>query len=396
MTERTTIDVYADLGVRPIINCQGHRTALGGSSPAPEVMAAIEQANQSYVVMSELMESASEYVAEVMGVEAAYITSGCAAALALSAAACIAGKDPEKRGRLPDSTGMKNEIIIQKKQRYGYDRAFTVGGGRLVEAGDGSGCSMEQLESEIGPNTAAIAYLVQPSDGTLVSLEDAVVMAHARGIPVISDAAAQIYPIDDFHAHARSADLVGFGGKFFGAPNATGFLCGKRELVEAAAEHGYMAFQTQADGQRGFGRPMKVDRHSVIALITALRTWLTMDHEDRLARIDSALSIIQRRLIGIAGVRTEIVGTDHYARSGLHVVLDTEVVGMTGEDVAIELDAGDPRIWVVLGAGNFLKGKAYIHNDSLPADTFVINAQALNEGEAEIVAERVRRVLTGP
>ena len=395
MTGRPTIDVYAELGVRPIINCQGHRTALGGSSPAADVMSAVEEANLSYVVMSELMEEASAYVAGLMGVEAAYITSGCAAALALSAAACIAGKDPDKRGRLPDTTGMKNEIVIQRKQRYGYDRSFTVVGARLVEAGDDSGCTAEQFEAAIGPSTAAVAYLVQAPDATLVSLPDAVDLAHAGGVPVIADAAAEIYPVDRFHANARSADLVCFGGKFFGAPNDTGFVCGDRELVEAAAEHGYVAFQTQTDSARAFGRPMKMDRHSIIALVAALRTWVTMDHEERLAQNEGRLSVIQRGLSGIAGVRTEIVDTDHYSGSSLHVVVDTRAVGMTAEEVAVELDAGEPRIWVVLGAGDVLSGKAYLHNEGLPADTFVINAQALNEGEDEVVADRVRKVLTG-
>ena len=401
MTGSSTSDVYTEIGVRPIINCQGNRTTLGGSSPSPEVMQAMETANGSYVVMSELLEKAGEYVAQFMGVESAFITSGCAAGLALCAAACIAGKDQEKRGQLPDSTGMRNEILIQKKQRYSYDRAYAVGGGKLVEVGDVSGCTVEQLEGAIGPNTAAIAYLVQPEDSTLVSQQAAVKLAHAHGIPVIADAAAQIYPVDYLLANARSADLVCFGAKYFGAPTSSGVVCGKRELVEAVAGHGYIAFQNQPDGQRAFGRPMKVDRQSVIAVIAALKTWLTMNHEDRLMDIDSRLSSIQRQLSGILHVSTEIVNSGHYWGNGLHVVLDTKALGKTAEEVAIELDAGNPRIWVGLGAGDSgdrlhgFQGGNYQHDPRLSDDTFVINVHALNEGEDQIVAERVRSVLTG-
>ena len=394
MTRNPNIDVYSDLGVRPIINCQSQRTALGGSLLSAEVTAAMERANSSYVVMSELMDRAGQYVADLMGTEAAYVTAGCAAALSLSTAACMAGADPVKRGRLPDTTGMKSEIVIQKRQRYGYDRSLTVAGATLVEAGDEDSCSAEQLDAAIGSNTAAVAYLVEHPPVRPVSLREAVEVAHSRGVPVIADAAAQIYPIDYFVETARSVDLVCFSGKFFGAPNATGFVCGKRALVEAAAAHGFVAFQTQEDGERAFGRTMKIDRQSVIAMTVALKHWLTMDHEDRLWQIDETLARIQSRLSRIPHVTSRIAGVPHYWRSTLHVTLDTGALGITPEDLAVKLDGGDPRIWIGLGAGDFY-GARYHHDDSLPPDTFAINGHALNPGEDVIVAERIASVLAG-
>ena len=394
MTGNPTPDVYAELGIRPIINCQGERTMLGGSRLSPEVAQAMEEANNNWALMREVMEKCSEYVARHMGVEAAYITSGCAAALTLSVAACIARNDPDKRGQLPDSTGMRNQVLMQKKQEYGYDRAFTSSGGKLVYVGDDDGCSREQLERAIGPDTVAIGYLVQsPPDSALVSLQDAVEVGRAHGIPVIADAAAQIYPLNYFLETVQAADLVCVAGKFFGAPNSTGFVCGKKELVDTVAEQGFIAFQTQGNGQRAIGRPMKLDRQSIIAMTAALRIWLTQNHEDRLMKIDSTLSSIQRQLSGILHVRTEIVGSDHYWGNGLHVTLDAEALGKTADEVARELDAGDPRIWVGMGAGEFF-GAEYQHNGRLPPNTLVINAHALSEGEGQIVAERVRSVLT--
>ena len=251
MKPDSTIDVYADLGIRPIINCQSQRTSLGGSLLSPEVELAMKEANSSYVIMPELMNKAGERVADLMGVEAAYITSGCAAALALSAAACMAGNDQEKRGRIPNTTGMKNEIVIQKAQRYGYDRSFTIAGAILVEAGEQDSCSIQQFEAALGSRTAAVAYLVEAEHGSSLPLEDVVEIAHSHGIPVIADAAAQIYPIDYFLETAQTADLVCFGGKFFGAPNSTGFVCGKKELVDAVvydSQVSDVAFGRQPDG----------------------------------------------------------------------------------------------------------------------------------------------------
>ena len=387
-------DMYGELGIRPIINCQGQRTMLGGSRLSQDVVQVMEEANGGWALMREVMEKSSQFVARQMGVEAAYITSGCAAAMTLSAAACIARGDPVKRGQLPDSTGMRNEIVMPRKHQYGYGRAFTSSGAKLIYAGDDSGCSLEQLEDAIGPDTVAIGYLVDSTpDYTVVSLKAAVEFGQTRGVPVIADAAAQIYPIDYFLETAQTADLVCFGGKFFGAPNSTGFVCGKKDLVDAVAEQGFIAFQTQVEGQRAIGRPMKLDRQSIIALVSALRTWVTMNHEDRLLGIDSSLGTIQSGLSGIPGVRTQIVSTDHYSGSSLQVTLDTEAVGKTTESVAIELDAGDPRIWIVLGKGDFF-GAEYLHDRKLPPDTFVINAQALDDEEVGIVADRVRAVLT--
>ena len=113
--------IYEKLGVRPVINAQGNGTVLGGSRPPQVVLDAMDEANLDFVEMRELLEKSGEYIAGVLGAESAFVTSGGAAALTLSTAACMAGTDPEKIGRLPDTTGIKNQILIQKKQRYGFE-----------------------------------------------------------------------------------------------------------------------------------------------------------------------------------------------------------------------------------------------------------------------------------
>ena len=369
--------VYEELGVRPVINAQGNRTVIGGSSLSRAIAEARDEANERYVPMEELLQKSGEYIAQLVGTEAAYVTSGCCAALALSACACLAGDDAEKMAQLPDTSGMANEIIVLQAQRYSYDRCYTVSGARLVPVGDDKGCSADQIEAAIGPKTAAVAYLINSAaDDGCVSLEEAVEVAHRNGLPAIADAAAQLYPLDFFMRNAQAADLVCFGGKYVGAPHSTGFLCGRSDLVKSASDQGFIGFQT--GGGQALGRAMKVDRQDVVALVAALRTWLTMNHEDRLMEYDSRLSVVQRTLRSIPGVEARIARVSHYFGLSLKVSLDVEKIGKTAHRVARDLDEGEPRIWVMT-------------DDS--SDTFTVNAHALNEGEDKIVAERLSEAL---
>ncbi len=375
---KTGADIYSKLGARAVINAQGNRTVLGGSATVPEVTAAMAAVNDTYIEMSELLARSGEYIADLLGVEAAYVTSGCSAALAFSAAACMTGRDLDKIAQLPDTTGMKNEIIIQKAQRYSYDRSYTVPGAKLVEAGDEDGCTRDQLEEAIGESTAAIAYFVRAVEpAAVVTLEETVELAHDAGVPVIADAAAQIYPLDYLLRNARSADLVCFGAKYMGAPQSSGFLCGRKELVDAASDQGFIAFQE--NGGLSFGRPMKLDKQEVVGVVTAVERWVTMNHEDRLLVYEERLETARRILTGTPGVDLEIVNVPQYYGSSLIVTVDPEVVGKTAQDIADELDGGNPRIWVMMA------------NER----SFEVNAHGLNKGEEFIVAEHIRAAAGG-
>ena len=375
---KTGADIYAQIGARAVINAQGNRTVLGGSATVPEIAAAMAVANDTYVEMSELLARSGEYIADLLGVEAAYVTSGCSAALAFSAAACMTGRDLDKIAQLPDTTGLKNEIVIQKAQRYSYDRSYTVPGARLVEAGGDDGCTSDQLREAIGENTAAVAYFIRAVEPcAVVTLEEAVEIAHDAGVPVIADAAAQIYPLDYLLRNAQSADLVCFGAKYMGAPQSTGFLCGRKEFVDAASDQGFIAFQE--NGGLSFGRPMKLDKQEVVAVVTAVERWLKMNHEDRLLVYEERLDTARQILAGTPGLRLEIENVPQYYGSSLNVTVDPVVVGKTAQDIADELDGGNPRIWVMV-------------NDDR---TFEVNAHALNEGEEVIVAEHIRAAAGG-
>ena len=372
---------YEKLGVRPLINAMGNSTVLGGSTPTPALKEAMDEAGERYVEMSELLAKSGDFIADLLGTEAAYPTSGCAAALSLSAAACMTGNDCEKMARLPDTSGMKNEILIQRAQRYGADPCLRFSGARLVEVGDETGCTTDQLEQAIGPNTAAIAYFQQTTwDDSVLTLEDTASVGRRTGVPVIADAASQIYPLDRFRETAQTADLACFGGKYYGGATDTGLVAGRRDLIDAVAAQGFAETIPYGDIPAGhgyaFGRGMKVARQDVVAMVVALEGWFLMNHEDRIGEYERKMSVIQSGLAGISYVEASPIPHDSYLVTQLQVRIGSDSV-KSAQEVVDELDAGTPRIKVRFAGG----------------DSFTIVPHTLNEGEEDILAERLSSVL---
>ena len=367
-----TDNIYTRFGVRPLINAVGNQTVRGGSTPSAAVKAAIDGADVNFVDMETFLRKSGDFIASFLDVEAAYVTAGCYAAMVLSSAAAMTYQHPGKRDQLPDTTGLKDELVFQQSQRYGYDRAYSVPGSKLVLVGDDEGCTPEEFENAIGPNTAAIIYLVQAESNSGVSLEEAVEIAHRNNVLAIADSAAQIYPLDYFKRNANCADLVCFGGKYFNAPHSTGFVCGRKDLIEEVTAHGFIA-------PRPLGRGMKVDRQEIVGLLTAIENWFSTDHEQRSKDQDARYNAISEVLEGIAGVSTEIVYAEKsHTLSSLHVTVDEATVGQSAEQVNDALEAGTPRI-----------------RANASDDTVVISAYTLREGEELIVANRLKEVLVG-
>jgi L-seryl-tRNA(Ser) seleniumtransferase len=272
--------IYEALGVKPVINAAGNMTLLGGSRVSPKVQDATEAANRYFVDMEELLKRTGEILAEILGAEAALVTPGCAAAMALGAAACLSGSDPQKAERLPDTTGMRNQILIQSSQRYKYDRCLTIFGAQLVAVGEGGRTTAEQLAAAITDRTAAIHYLAPGGGEGVVPLNEVIRIGRQRGVPVLVDAASQVYPLENLHKYTgMGADLVCYGAKYFGAYNSTGILCGRKDLVDAAFLHCFIGFESAP--VRSLGRPLKVDRQEVIGVVYALREWVSMSGRSR-------------------------------------------------------------------------------------------------------------------
>lgn len=381
----SSIGMYEKLGVRRVINAWGVGTELGGWTPTQSVIRAMDEANSSQVEMIELLQKSGDFIADLLGVEAALVTSGAAAAQALSVAACMAGTDPDKIGRLPDTTSMKNEVVIQKPMRYMFDRCYTLTGATLVEAGTEEGCSADDLESVIGANTAAVAYYIQPEyDPTLyefnprpkvpmLSIAEVREIAGGLGIPLLGDACSQVFPLEYFRESAQSADLVSFGGKYIGGPHSTGFVCGRRDLVEAVEAQGFVAYHY--DGARAVGRAMKVDRQEIVGLVQAVDDWFNIDHEERILEYHARFSTVREALSEFASVNTRIVEVDHYVPQMLLVEFDPSLVRKTAEEIRLELDTGNPRVWI----------------GALNDETLWVVVHTMNPGETEVVTERLRR-----
>ena len=367
--------IYEELGLKPLINASGNQTVIGGSRLSPAVRKAMEDANRYFVDMEPLLKRTGEIIADMLGAEAALVTPGCAAALALSSAACMSGSDTEKVERLPDTTGMANEILIHRCQRYKYDRCLTIFGARLVEFGDGESTAPGQLEAAISDRTAAVHYLAPGDTPGVLPFADTVRIAEKHGVPVIVDAASEVYPLDHLRVYTRmGAGLVGYGAKYFGACNSTGLLCGRKELVDAAFVHSFIGFET---GQhRSLGRPLKLDRQEVIATLVALREWLDMDRAARLAENERKSLLIQRELEGIPHITVELVSDEWSLGNGLRITLDEEALGKTAVQVAEALLAGDPAVWIRRG-GNPLH----------------VTASHLVDGDEVALAHRLREEL---
>jgi L-seryl-tRNA(Ser) seleniumtransferase len=380
MNSEESARLYADLGVRPVINAAGAYTLLGGSALSPGVQRAMEDANRYFVEMGPLLESSGKIIAGMLGCEAAYVTSGAAGALALAAAACMTGSDAEKIERLPDTTGMKDEILIQRVGRIKYDRCVTIPGAKLAEFGGAEGTAIADLDAAFSDRTCAVHYLATGVRPGSLSLPDIIRVAHEHGVPVIVDAAGQTYPTDELRRYARmGADLVCYAGKYFDAPHSTGLLTGRRDLVEAAAMNGFVSFET--NGLRSIGRPMKLDRQEIIACVVALREWFAMDHEERLLKYGERCDAIMRELASVPGIEarrmSELETPMPVVRDGVRIWF-SEGAAKSAQQVEEALREGTPSIWARAFNG-----------------TLNVSVAFFADGEEQIVANRLKAILAG-
>ncbi len=373
----TPTNVFEQLGITPVINARGNNTVLGGSTPSARVRRAMQDVERYYVDMQQLLERSGEVIAGLLNAEAAYVTPGAAAALALGTAACLTGADPDKIARLPDTTGLANNVLIQAGHRYHYERAVTVPGGRLVEVGDAGTTTPAQLEAALGQNAAVVFFPahLDGKPGTL-PLAEVIEIAHAAGVPVLVDAAGRVYPLDKFRSYARDgADLVAFGAKYIGALNASGILCGRKDLVDAATQHGFIGFETTA-WEKSFGRPLKLDRQTIVAVVTALQEWLETDHDARLAGYERRLKAMAAEIDGAPGVTLSMVNGDGPAPRVLRLTFDPTRGRHDASGVVKGLWSGVPAIAV-----------------GRDGDAITINPVTLREEDDGVVASRLGELL---
>lgn len=375
--------IYKEMGARPVVNATGSVTLLGGSTPVAEVKQAMDAADSAYIPLIELEQVAGDRIAEMLGVPAAYITSGAGSALTLATAAFMAGTDDDKVQQLPDTTGMPNEILIQKRQRYWYDRCLELAGAKLVEFGDENGTTEDDLRNAISDRTAAVHYVVyeqKPTDPNVLTLEQVIEITHDAGKPVSVDAAGQIYPLENFGKYVKmGADFQCIAAKYMGAPHSTGFALGTKEVIDAISRHSFVGYETRRI--RGIGRPHKIDRQEIMGVVAAVGRWMTLNHEDRLSVAESQSQALIRPLQGLPGVtatlNTNIMGHQPF---GAFVSVDPDVVGFTNDDLVRILRDGEPSIWTRV---------------SLEEPRLEIHVFGLGEGQAELVGNAIAAAVKG-
>jgi L-seryl-tRNA(Ser) seleniumtransferase len=374
--------VYSRLGLKPIINCRGTWTYLSGSLEFPEVRQAQMEASDYFVNMLDLQRAVGRRLAEITGAESGIVTSGSAGAMAAATAACMAGTDDKLIWQLPDTTGMKHEVVMTGG-RSAFDSAIRLTGAKLVLAH-----SADEVANAITPDTAMI-YTTDLGE----KLQKQLAVAKDHKIPMLLDDAAGIPPVDNAKLYARMGiDMYCFsGGKGLRGPQCSGLLLGRKDLIEAA-----LLNSNPREG--AICRPMKVGKEEIIGCLVALETWLKVDekklYEEWNARIDRIRKLVET----VPGVTTSTYVPDDGNRyPTLKVKWDQQAWGFSISDCVQELRAGNPVI-EVLGADNpslvtaVREGNPNRKERKGP-DHIELVSMTIKPGEEMIVGQRLRAVL---
>lgn len=397
------MSIYEQWGVTPIINACGSVTRLGGAPMPAEVIDAFRDAAAEAVPLDELQAAAARQIAEATGAEAGLVTSGAAAALTLGTAAILARDDLGRMEKLPFTEDIPHEFVVAREQRNGYDHAVRAAGARLVDVGfheivAGAGVRRAETweyEAAFGPRSAGVLYVYdaqgRPPLGELVAA------AHSHGLPVLVDAAGELPPRSNLRdIIASGADLVAFsGGKAIRGPQATGILCGRRDLIASAAlqmldmdDHHELwspppelidKSRLKGIPRHGIGRGFKVAKEQIAALLTALRLFTQGRYDRELAGKRGLLQRITKEVESPACRCLIRTPADGQSLPILEIALDEQALGHSAFDVCRRLRAGRPSVHV--GHGMLWEGK------------LVINPMHLNEERTGVLINRLREEL---
>ncbi|CAB1056466.1 D-Glucosaminate-6-phosphate ammonia-lyase (EC [Olavius sp. associated proteobacterium Delta 1] len=370
------VSIYRTLGMPELINAEGTITRLGGCVMDPAVVAAMAEAAKSFVDLNQLLAKAGQHVAALLGVEAAYITSGAAAGLTLSTAACITGADPAKIRRLPDlDTIEKNEVLIQKSHRNGYDHAVRQAGVKIVEFGMIKETYPWEMRAAISESTAAVVHFLEFENHRNLPLPEVIAIAQEKEIPVIVDAAAELPPADNLSRYFHmGADLTVFsGGKDIGGPQSSGLIVGRADLIDCCA--------LNANPNYSIGRAMKAGKEEIAGLVTALELYLQQDFaaeeqlwEDMVAYMVTALKDVPG--LDARRVSPSEPGVQPNWIPRLYLDWDEKIITLDRDEVRSRLLQADPGIAV-----------------GTTATGLFANPQTLVPGQEKIVAQRLHAVL---
>lgn len=395
------MSIYERFGVTPIINASGTVTRLGGAPMPPQVLDAFREAAGEWVPLDQLQAAASKRIAEVTGTEAGLATAGSAAALTVGAAAILTGLDPGRMERLPHCDGFPHEFVVAREHRSGYDHAVRAAGAKFVEVGFNEIVSNAgvrrteawEYEAAFTENTAGVFYVHTPDPAT--PLRDVLEVAHRHNFPVLVDAAGELPPRSNLRdIAATGADLVAYsGGKSIRGPQSTGILCGKRDLIAAAAlqmldmDDHFDLWDPPADfldksrlkgiPRHGIARGMKVSKEEIVALLVALDLFASGAYDDERPAYFARLQTITDALADTTANCTVVESADGERPPLLEIVIDENSIGRSAFEVCRRLRNGSPPIYV--SHGQLSAGKLVVHPLCLSDDATAILAGRLLE-----------------
>lgn len=380
----STPDVYGRIGVRPFINGRGTWTYLSGSLELPAVRQAMDAAARQFVDMFELQRAAGKRLAELSGAESGMVTSGSAGAMAASTAACMAGTDPKKIWQLPDTTGLKHEVVMLGG-RSAFDSAIRLTGAKLVLAH-----TLEHLQPSINDATAMVYTGWRDED----RLKQALAITRPAGVPLMVDEADGIPPIENLSRLAKiGVDLYCFsGGKGLSGPQCSGLLLGRKDLIDAA-----LANYSPWEG--AVCRAMKVGKEEIIGLLTAVEEWKRIDFKALNDQWSKRAQRIAKLVETVPGVTASIeIPEDGNSFPTVTVKWDEARLGLTVAQCDSQLREGNPRI-EVLTSNNPSMVSAVQEGD--PKDSrepepnrLQIVSMTLQDGEELVVGRRLREILS--
>ena len=333
-----------------------------------EVVEAMREASTKYVRLDELHTAAGKRIAELLKCEAALVSAGCASALSLAAAASVAGKDPQKITRIPDTHGMKNEVIIQKSHRNGYDHAVRNAGTQLVEVE-----TRQELERAVNHRTAMMFFLNSASSQGQIAWDEFVELGKKHSIPTLIDAAADVPPVDNLFRFTKMGfDLVAFsGGKGLRGPQSAGLLLGRKDLIEAAV-------MNNSPNSDSLCRGNKVNKEEIVGMVAALELYLNRDHKAEWKQWERRCEQIAKEVKRVKTVKTEVFVPDLANMvPHLRVMWNHDKLGVTPEQVHERMSMGEPNIELRPGA----------------EEDITVGVWMMQEGDDKIVARRLREEL---
>ena len=383
--EAAASTVFDRLGTPSVINGKGVYTDLGGAYLSASVWEAMTEANRHSVEMVPLLESSGRRIAELVGLESAWVVPGASAAIALATAACLTRGDGAAIEQLPDTTGLKGEVVIQSGHRYKYLRMVWYTGARVRYAGSETRTSRAELESALNPEKVSMFFFVGHLNGKNGSLPlmEASAIARSRGIPTFVDAAFLNYPPATMRQFTdQGADLVCFSAKYWYGPNGGGFIGGKPDFVRLVSQVDFTRFESGPVLR--FGRAFKLDRFTLVGTVAALEEWFSMDHRARWAGYARAVKTIAESVRGVPGVLAEpmfftmeeTLERDSPTPNSVRVSFDRKRFPRSASDVHQALWNGNPRIVV-----------------HLLDDALIIAVDAMAQGAEELVARRLKEAI---